>query len=419
MNKHLFNIPTLNICISKKKFLSWNLVILVVLFCWDGLFNIHRSWQAFTFLSLLLFLMSSRYLSHKLNILSREQLKLLRFARYSLIVCGTYYIYLFIFLVSEGNVGINSFAVVAAAIMPYAYPPIFVIIFMAFYTANIYNKLEVRVIRVLAIYLTVSLLTHLGMGFSISQSRNAFWGCITIILMCYNLRVVLIYNNVNIIKRCLYVALSALLFSFPFFASLRGASGIALISLIIMCVSALKEKSRKILLIMFIIPLIVYVLVSGHFYSSFEERDIHGYSNPLQVLYQGYSLRDPNAIGRMQWWKEAFNIFMKDPIVGTGFNYSFSNIGPTISSRSLHNYYISMLVDGGIILIIPCIGMVIYGFCIGFRKFNKGDISKGIYIAWGLIVTLTYLTNCYGHASYSAGLLALIQGYSLCRMTDN
>src|SRR5262249_39020366 len=84
-------------------------------------------------------------------------------------------------------------------------------------------------------------------------------------------------------------------------------------------------------------------------------------------VYGGY---DHSAELRLSLWDEALKVFDTNPVLGTGLNtYAYGqHIG---SYQDTHNYYIKVLIEGGVIGLTLFLALLMRAFTLGFAVFRR------------------------------------------------
>jgi len=138
---------------------------------------------------------------------------------------------------------------------------------------------------------------------------------------------------------------------------LRGASILIVIITLYQLTYRIKAKKVK-----NIFPILVLLLVTAMLLESnavkeyYSQAGLYGYASPADIR-RALIEEDANRDVRIDWVKEALNVLQYSPLYGTAFEYRFDPFGrgDETSSVMLHNYYAAMIVDAGIILIVPYI----------------------------------------------------------------
>lgn len=130
----------------------------------------------------------------------------------------------------------------------------------------------------------------------------------------------------------------------------------------------------------------------------------------FQTLYQFRSNQIEEAAGwRLKAWQEGIVLYVKNPILGIGFgkmlNVDYQGYISTVEMRALHNEILALLIQGGIILLIPFI-FINYYLIKYFQQLYKKVIAEqdslialfAFYLATcaGLIFSLYLVANMLG-----------------------
>ena len=148
-----------------------------------------------------------------------------------------------------------------------------------------------------------------------------------------------------------------------------------------------KYKSSKIFRLFLIILL---VAVAGYFgirYVSNSTISTSGYSRILRLVSGGV---DNN---RFYKYQEAFDLFAQKPIIGHGFGSVYWELG-----LYSHNFFTDILIEGGAILLIVILALLIFGFVASIKliRIDKSDLLWIYFFLCGFILAMFsgyYLTQ--------------------------
>ena len=106
---------------------------------------------------------------------------------------------------------------------------------------------------------------------------------------------------------------------------------------------------------------------------------------------------DSSSQGRIELWQDALDLFMKNPVTGTGF-HTYEYLGRVGPYRDTHNYYIKVLVETGIVGFILFITLLYRLAMMGFRLFRTSDepFWSGIGLGFFALVCSAIVVNFFG-----------------------
>jgi hypothetical protein len=245
--------------------------------------------------------------------------------------------------------------------------------------------------------------------------HNAFIACLGIILFV-NTYYSLLYKHHRFIINILMILFLVFLIVMPILAVLRGASLTLVAIIIVLLLSSRRKFTSRVIVLTFGVVLALFILTSDSIVTYFNESQHYGYVRPSDMIsVLGES--DPNKEVRINWWKDVLLSGKGTALFGTAFNYTFDpfNRGES-SSDMLHNYYMSMLVDGGLLLLLLYTSLIVLAFRKAINVLGKGSDISVKYVCWNIALISTYSTNAYGHRWDTAVAMSLLQAYSILRI---
>jgi len=105
-----------------------------------------------------------------------------------------------------------------------------------------------------------------------------------------------------------------------------------------------------------------------------------------------------DSVGRKQLWETAFEIFLRNPLFGTGYN-TFASI----AGGDAHNQYLKTLAEQGVVGFGVFIWFLVAAYREGMRKYRESsdDFSKGLGLGFGACTLAVMVGNITGdHWSY-------------------
>lgn len=244
-----------------------------------------------------------------------------------------------------------------------------------------------------------------------SQFHNSFVAFCSVTMSVY-----LIINTVNNkykgTLKFLSLTLVFLLTLLPFFGYLRASSIATTVVLIVVFWGLRNSSATKLGAYLFILAFFS-VYVFGNRIESVFSQGSYGYRNPMDVIIAASDPSEPNAVWRMNTWTEsAMPTFISSPLFGSSFSYNFD---PTMSnargSGMFHSFWVSVLVDGGIVLFVPFLALFLYPLVVGLRAVLRFHNTQLIaYVCWQLLVLGTISTNTWGYGPIQSGILGMSYG---------
>jgi O-antigen ligase len=139
-----------------------------------------------------------------------------------------------------------------------------------------------------------------------------------------------------------------------------------------------KLRIVTVLLCFTVVPLVAYVLIEGQTaISQFIVSRAGAYISPEQ---------DATASWRLWLWQGAWEIFMKNPVMGIGLGTYYDDVWRLLTGvpkgPSLHNFYITLLLKGGIIL------AILYGWYVLSIARTYIHLRKKVAGRWDVYTTL-------------------------------
>jgi len=295
-------------------------------------------------------------------------------------------------------------------VWPYLKVPILMIIAVAMVASGLGAWLEKSLFRFALVFVLGYLFMNLSVGqLSPSYFHNAYLAALCIIVVS-GLQYQLLSERPKFRKAIWMSIIMGATALLPIYGALRGASMI-----LVLCVGIILFGSpRKASMRSAVTFVLVSLLVVGPFWSrispTFQETNPYNYRGPADVL-RGFSFREKTAQERLSWWQDASVVFVRSPFVGTVFSYNTDGVpGVPSQAQRLHNYFASMLLDGGMILFLPFALLAVYGIeaiVLCWKTRRKIAVHS---LVWSLVVLLTHFSNGYGHSDSASTPLSLILG---------
>lgn len=106
---------------------------------------------------------------------------------------------------------------------------------------------------------------------------------------------------------------------------------------------------------------------------------------------------DSSAQERLDLWKDAFNLFAKNPLTGTGF-HTYEYLGRVGPYRDTHNYYVKVMVETGVVGFVLFIALIRRLAMMGFRLFQTSDepFWSGIGLGFFALICSAVVLNLFG-----------------------
>lgn len=341
----------------------------------------------------------------------------LRLCNFTIFVCVVFFILLYIegkYNVLPGYLG-PRILVPFVKIWPYLQLPLWVVVGIVLARFKEELRMDRFVILGLTILLSVYVLDAflLFKGNHLIRLHNAFIGSVAHILMAVAL--VRLLRSENPVRKTWLGLVMLALFILPFYAALRGAS----LTGVIILGSILLAWSRRLALFTSIIPTILVLIIAWSIASediklSFTSLNPYGYESPIDVIRHGISAEEVTARSRLSWWEEALNYTAENPITGARMGYTFQRrTGAQIfSTRGVHNYFVAMLTDGGLVLFLPMVALIFLIMGRGFGLVRRGNLELLIALAWLLAVIMEHLTNTWAFAPLESIISSIVFGYA-------
>jgi O-antigen ligase len=206
--------------------------------------------------------------------------------------------------------------------------------------------------------------------------------------------------------KLIYLSISAFTLYPVLFLFSRGAYFATFMGLLFMGI-----KKSKVLVICLIILLISWVTILPH---AVVERI------NMTETEEGI---DASSAKRLEYWKLGFSQFLRNPIIGVGFDTS-----RIFRGGDLHSEYVELLSEQGIIGLMVFLTLLFKSFKIGtwLNANAKDEFIKGLGLAMSCIVIACAITNLFGdrwtYLELSAFLFVLIACVSNSRkiaVSDN
>lgn len=106
---------------------------------------------------------------------------------------------------------------------------------------------------------------------------------------------------------------------------------------------------------------------------------------------------DSSSQERLDLWEDAINLFIKNPVTGTGF-HTYEYLGRVGPYRDTHNYYIKIMVETGVVGFALFITLLYRLAMMGFRLFRTSDepFWSGIGLGFFALVCSAMVVNFFG-----------------------
>lgn len=175
----------------------------------------------------------------------------------------------------------------------------------------------------------------------------------------------LLFHSIKPAKKIgLYLMLS-LIFITIILVGRRGELIALIISLGVFYISTAKKGmllKRLGILLSLLIVFAGIVVLTLPFLS--EVSFLHRYTVTLNALFNGHKLPGGVTSGRIELYRDAWNLFLKRPIFGNGWGsfveYRVQILGQTDQIRDVHNIILQLLAETGIIGLILILSPIIY-----------------------------------------------------------
>ena len=126
--------------------------------------------------------------------------------------------------------------------------------------------------------------------------------------------------------------------------------------------------------------------------------------NMIDFLIRKDSLIGSSLAGRLEFWKVAWELFQNKPVNGYGLGSFFSAYyieygGNQWYSRFVHNHYLQILAETGIIGLSLFLGFLFLSFRIIYMKFKRSNYS--VYLPASLAGIIGFLVHIGGEFSFN------------------
>lgn len=373
---------------------------------------------------LVLFIWSLVTITKNILILSNDSFSILKIAYLLLLFNLLFFIYTVVlsytgtkpFLFSfHGNVLLTSFHYM----WPYALVPLGIIIGITA-CAKYTHKSIIRLI----VYFTfavfiVSLKKHIDSGLGPMNFHGAFsTGYLSHVLLAYILTL-LLNNHYTTVKSIIMGVGIIVLFLFPFYGALRGATAVSIITIVIIFVSYGMIGTRFYRIIGFIILATVIVLFFAKPVTDiFAEENKYGYRSLIDVP-MSYTGTIDTAESRFEWWNDAVQSYLKSPIWGTAFSFRYYRDGILESAIGLHNYFLSTLVQGGLLLFIPLFLIISKSILKCINGIIRGKYYYVLLLAWLFAWIMLNISNTHIFLSKTGPVLSMMFGLTVGLISQN
>lgn len=106
---------------------------------------------------------------------------------------------------------------------------------------------------------------------------------------------------------------------------------------------------------------------------------------------------EPSANERMQIWDDAWDLVLASPIVGIGFN-TYQYLHRVGGYNDTHNYYLKVLVEGGIVGLILFLWILIANVRMGYRLYSscKDGFLRALGLGFAAQIVCVIVVNVFG-----------------------
>jgi len=379
---------------------------------WHGLQTMHPT----DVLTAIVFVWAFKYLQ-ELRRISHSTRIVIRISVFLIFICGVFMVYLLTVSPREYLPTYHSYRLLApfVKLWPYLQVPLWTIIGIAASYRAITRNIRKSIVIGLSGFALITTLRAMGSGNISVSLHSAFLGSVMHMLLA--IMIVRLVNSRNPIKQLGYSLMGLILFSVPFVGALRGASfGSILIAVVAYLLSSHKKKGRFSVFLPILIALTLgYFVFSTQFSDRFEEDNPYEYESLSEVITLGFTPTGRTAQARIGWWMYALESLERSTIYGWGMLFSFqrSPSSPVVSARGVHNYYLSALIDGGLMLFIPLILLYIIPLCVGLKFSWFEDKYTALPVCWLLAIVLQRLTNTFAFGIVTSRMSSIITGYCI------
>ena len=295
-------------------------------------------------------------------------------------------------------------------VWPYLKVPILMIIAIAMVASDLGIWLEKSIFRFSLAFITIYIYMNVSIGqLSPIYYHNAYLAALCIIIVS-KLQYQLLSERPRFRKAIWMSVMMGVIALLPIYGALRGASMILVLCVGIILFASPRRASMRSAFTFVLISYLVVGPVWSRISPTFQETNPYSYRNPADVL-RGFSSRERTAQERLSWWQDASVVFVRSPLVGTVFSYDTDGIlGVPSQAQRLHNFFASMLLDGGIVLFLPFALLLLYGAEAMVLRWKTGRKIVVNSLVWSLVVLLTHFSNGYGHSDPASTPLSLILG---------
>jgi putative inorganic carbon (HCO3(-)) transporter len=117
----------------------------------------------------------------------------------------------------------------------------------------------------------------------------------------------------------------------------------------------------------------------------------------ISSTYTEEGTLEPSAADRVSLWRDAWNLFSHEPVLGTGFD-TYASLHRVGEYEDTHNYYLKVLVETGALGLLMFLWILGKSFRQGFRLYRSSDeaflMSLGLGFAAMLVCAM--VANLFG-----------------------
>lgn len=294
------------------------------------------------------------------------------------------------------------------AVWPYVALPIFTLLLLRVQSYTAMARMQEAIAKIAFVMFSVAMVKAFIDNDLIGlRIHSAFYACMTMIALGYYLSK--LYQKNNYYEQIKIFVAIILLLLFPVLGALRSAS---ILTALIIAIRFINKRQ------MVINITILSLIIAFAFFVIPELEQTRLLVGGNQTLYtpsemlQSYSVSDPNASIRFEFWGEALSAFFKSPIWGTHLDFEFDFFDRTGNAGVLHNYYVGMLADGGLLLLFPTLIILLTPILHNIARKNRVR-NFYLYGTWLLATTGTIFTNCNGHGPLESTVIFIYMAFAV------
>ncbi len=106
---------------------------------------------------------------------------------------------------------------------------------------------------------------------------------------------------------------------------------------------------------------------------------------------------DSSSEGRLDLWRDAAQLFLENPVIGTGFD-TYAYLHRVGGFQDTHNIYLKVLVETGLIGLALFLALLVGIYRLGFRLFRSAQdpFLASVGLGFAAMVVVTFMTNLFG-----------------------